>query len=78
MRLLLIAVAFAVSFECHAQGGSNVSLEMCGAFSNSNIIDKKDYMSADYKYQQHYDMVCRSTQNDTDKKFNWAGTFAMA
>lgn len=76
MKVLAMAFAMALSFPCMAQTGYQMSPEVCQGFARERLMDTRSYMSADFNYQQHNEMVCRNTQRDTDTKFGLASSFS--
>lgn len=76
MKVLAMALAMAVSFPCMAQSSYQMSPEVCQGFARERLMDTKNYMSSEFNYQQHHEMVCRNTQRDTDTKFGLASSFS--
>jgi hypothetical protein len=76
MKELWAAGAMAIALPCFAQSGLSLTPDVCKVFSREQLMDTSQFMSWEFKYNQHHEMVCRNTQQDTETKFNMASSFS--
>lgn len=76
MKRILIGTVLCVSLSAFAQSSDGLSPEVCKGFADNRLMDTESYMSTDFNYRQHHEMVCRNTQRNTDTKFSMAGSMS--
>ena len=76
MKGIVLGAVLCVSLSAYAQSIDGLSPEVCKGFADNRLMDTESYMSTDFNYRQHHEMVCRNTQRNTDTKFSMAGSMS--